>query len=314
MAPQMSLVAQRASPAHHVTQPFSISPSAGSVESSYTEEMNVLASDGAFGIGHVTGACWGTIGTGGAKSSRCGGKEVYEVPLCAACVVESEVDGVREESVIVQTGLRRVERVDGGLTRRRWEAKEGEKRGLTSSTVRASSHKSSGDGTAGEEAKACNTATKPTDPSDSVIWVDIFDPINGPSFKPSPLKPIPLFMQRPPNPAVVAQHQPHPADVHLQTPPPLSKSASAPCSVYPPASSVTSLRLRTHNTSQPTVPIPAGPAYRSPTPSRGHDARLPPAPPSEYITDTGSLDLRHKQAFTLVKEEPLKRPSSRLAP
>ncbi|KAF4468322.1 hypothetical protein FALBO_4805 [Fusarium albosuccineum] len=121
-------------------------------------------------------------------------------------------------------------------------------------------------------------------------------------------------MQRPPNPALVAQRQPHPADAHLQTPPPLSKPASAPYSIYPPAPPVKSLRLGTHNTSHPAVPIPAGPESRSPTPSRGHDARLPPAPPSEYITNTGPLDLRHKQAFTLVKEEPLKRPSSRLVP
>ena len=52
----------------------------------------------------------------------CGGKEVNEVPLCAPCVVEVEIDGVKEESVAVRRGLRRVEKVDGGLTRKRWEA------------------------------------------------------------------------------------------------------------------------------------------------------------------------------------------------
>lgn len=51
--------------------------------------------------------------------------EVMEAPLCAACVVEMELDGVREESVVVQRGLRRVDKVDAGLTRRRWEVKEG---------------------------------------------------------------------------------------------------------------------------------------------------------------------------------------------
>lgn len=49
-----------------------------------------------------------------------------EVPLCAACVVEVEVDGVKEDNV-VKRGLRRVEKVDGGLTRKRWEAKNSEK-------------------------------------------------------------------------------------------------------------------------------------------------------------------------------------------
>lgn len=65
----------------------------------------------------------------GVKGSDCGGREVAEAPLCAACVVEAEVDNVREESVVVKRGLRRVERVDGGLTRRRWEAKGDEKNG-----------------------------------------------------------------------------------------------------------------------------------------------------------------------------------------
>ncbi|ENH64209.1 hypothetical protein FOC1_g10013480 [Fusarium oxysporum f. sp. cubense race 1] len=43
-----------------------------------------------------------------------------------ACVVEIEVDGVKEDNV-VKRGLRRVEKVDGGLTRKRWEAKNSEK-------------------------------------------------------------------------------------------------------------------------------------------------------------------------------------------
>lgn len=55
---------------------------------------------------------------------RCGGvREVTEVPLCVVCVVEAEVDGLEEEAV-VQRGLRRVDKVDGGVTRKRWEVKE----------------------------------------------------------------------------------------------------------------------------------------------------------------------------------------------
>jgi hypothetical protein len=57
----------------------------------------------------------------------CGGKEVDKVPLCAAYVVEVEVDGVTEESTVVNRGLRRVEKVDGGLTRKRWEANNNER-------------------------------------------------------------------------------------------------------------------------------------------------------------------------------------------
>ncbi|KAJ4200596.1 hypothetical protein NW767_007218 [Fusarium falciforme] len=127
------------------------------------------------------------------------------------------------------------------------------------------------------------------DPSESVIWVDIFDPINGPSFKPSPLKPIPLFMQRAPNHGVKLQsQQPSALDIYLQTPPHLRKPASAPSSVYPPVSPAKSPELASKDASQLAASLPVAPASRSPTPSR-------------------------KQAFTLVKEEPLKRPSSRLA-
>jgi hypothetical protein len=63
----------------------------------------------------------------GQARDGCGGKEVTEVPLCAACVVEVEVDGVTDQNVVVKRGLRRVEKVDGGLTRKRWEANTSEK-------------------------------------------------------------------------------------------------------------------------------------------------------------------------------------------
>ena len=49
-----------------------------------------------------------------------GAREVIEPPLCAVCVVECEVDGL-DRGAVLQRGLRRIDRVDGGLTRRRWE-------------------------------------------------------------------------------------------------------------------------------------------------------------------------------------------------
>lgn len=60
----------------------------------------------------------------GVRRAAGGGREVVEVPLCVGCVVDVEMDGVREDEV-VRRGLRRVEVADGGLTRSRWEAKEG---------------------------------------------------------------------------------------------------------------------------------------------------------------------------------------------
>ncbi|KAF7544538.1 hypothetical protein G7Z17_g9871 [Cylindrodendrum hubeiense] len=111
-----------------------------------------------------------------------GGREVMEAPLCAACVVEMELDGVKEESVVVQRGLRRVDWVDGGLTRRRWEAKEGRgthghARRPPKSNARDSSLRG-GDGADSEAVSVGDPSTDYLAPLESAIWVNIFDPIN----------------------------------------------------------------------------------------------------------------------------------------
>ncbi|KAF5022801.1 hypothetical protein F66182_5143 [Fusarium sp. NRRL 66182] len=246
----------------------------------------------------------------GRKGEGCGGKEVTEVPLCAACVVEVEVDGVKEESTVVKRGLRRIERVDGGLTRRRWEAKNKEKYSKSSSNWQSSMN-NTGDGVASDGTLISNTPFR--DNSRSVIWVDMFDPINGPSFKPSPLKPIPLFMQRPPSPIHKPQHRSSAIDKYLQAPPALRKPHSAPSSVYPPASPAKDTVSNNYTVHQaPSRPVPSAP--RSPIPSREHDTQQYLAAADDYMDDIGHFDVRHKQAVSWVKEEPLKRPSSRLAP
>ncbi|KAI1337913.1 hypothetical protein F5Y15DRAFT_425339 [Xylariaceae sp. FL0016] len=69
----------------------------------------------------------GGRGEEGGASARAGeqvwfgrdkGREVEEVPMCAHCVVQCEGD---DEDAITQRASRRVERVDGGLGRKRWE-------------------------------------------------------------------------------------------------------------------------------------------------------------------------------------------------
>ncbi|KAF4967189.1 hypothetical protein FSARC_5222 [Fusarium sarcochroum] len=245
------------------------------------------------------------------RREGCGGKEVTEVPLCAACAVEVEVDGVKEESVVVNRGLRRIEKVDGGLTRKRWEAKNSEK-DSKSSTWQPSIN-NTGDGVAGDEATANNILSNFRDASRSVIWVDIFDPINGPSFKPSPLKPIPLFMQRPPSPIREPQRTLSAIDTYLQAPPTLRKPHSAPGSVCPPESLAKSTGPEHHIVRQPSPPLFVSTPPQSSIRSRGHDTQQPVVSPQDYVGDNGRLDVRHKQAVSWIKEEPLKRPSSRLA-
>ncbi|KAK5989924.1 hypothetical protein PT974_08187 [Cladobotryum mycophilum] len=70
-----------------------------------------------------------------------------------------------------------MERVDGGLARKRWEVQN------------AIEPNESFD-----DMLPCSTSPMP------IIWVDLYDPISNPSFQPHPLKPIPDFIERPANP------------------------------------------------------------------------------------------------------------------
>lgn len=182
---------------------------------------------------------------------------------------------------------------------------------------KASARDSSLRGGDGAESEIRSISDVPADcltPLESVIWVDLFDPINGQSFKPSPLKPIPLFMQRPRASIIESQYQPS-ADVgHLQKPP-LKNPVSGTSTVCPtpPAS--------TDWTSRPTTPrplasrpsTPHASAARPPTPLRARISTSSRESSLEYFGDIGPLDLGRKPTFAVVREEPLKRPSSRLA-
>ena len=153
------------------------------------------------------------------------------------------------------------------------------------------------DGHYGEDLKGGDASVDCTVPCDSVIWVNIFDPINGPSFKPSPLKPIPLFMQRPHIPIVEPQRQPSAVDLYLQSPLPLSpskNSISAPSTLCPTRS-----------------PTPVGLLSRVSSPYRPLSAQLR-IPSPDFAGDVGPQDVRRQYASAVVKEEPLKRPSSRI--
>jgi hypothetical protein len=72
----------------------------------------------------------------GGRASQRQALEVMQPPLCAVCMIEVELDELSEEAV-VQKGLRRVDKLDGGVTKRRWQVKEGQngihRRGLRAS-------------------------------------------------------------------------------------------------------------------------------------------------------------------------------------
>ncbi|KAK3357743.1 hypothetical protein B0T25DRAFT_579767 [Lasiosphaeria hispida] len=127
------------------------------------------------------------------------GREVEEVPLCANCLVEVDMDGLDKRSV-VQKGLRRVDKADGGLSRKRWEEREraAEKQRDANLRGRRNALPGYADGANSDcETPDFREETDDflTDSAESTVYVSILDPINKPSFKPSPTKPIPRWMQ-----------------------------------------------------------------------------------------------------------------------
>ncbi|KAK3504821.1 hypothetical protein B0T13DRAFT_409856 [Neurospora crassa] len=113
-------------------------------------------------------------------------------------------DGDKEEreKVVVKRGLDRIDRVDGGLTRQRWEMREGDKekerkkekektriggKGGLSSLRRGAVD----DGSLTRDDMASSSGSdKP-----ETIYVNIFDPVGREAFRPGLMKPIPDWMQ-----------------------------------------------------------------------------------------------------------------------
>lgn len=196
-------------------------------------------------------------------------------PLCAYCVVEAEVDGVKGEDIL-KKGMERVERYDGGVTRCRLEEKDRPLRaGL--------------DGITDEDGHT-QLRLDFSVPANSTIWVDIIDPINGPSFTPNPLKPMPWFMTRPLTPGMNALRRPSALDRYLHSPSPLSLSSPSATSTVCPS--------------------------RSPTPVAAPFEKRPVTPfdMSESVDSTASsrsLETKRQRTFSMIREEPLLRPSSR---
>ncbi|KAG6041366.1 hypothetical protein E4U41_004776 [Claviceps citrina] len=102
------------------------------------------------------------------------GEEMAQAPLCALCAVGCEVDSLDGRGIL-ERGLRRIDLVDGGVTRRRWIDKSRQQTPL-------------GHGGHDDHQKK-GMASVP------MFWVNMNDPINGPSFRPHPLKPLPFHMQ-----------------------------------------------------------------------------------------------------------------------
>lgn len=211
---------------------------------------------------------------GGAGAGANHAKEVDDVPLCAKCVAEVTSD---PEALLIPMALDRVERFDGGLSRRRWEARH-----------------------AG--AATCGVVTRPQEEAagraPSPIYVSMHDPLGQPAFRRSATKPIPSWMQYLPssqrrqqddnnnNPIITVANnnntEPRPASLLLDDDDDDYDyfSPSEPSSSSINAGASLDFKLAEHSD----LPLP------------------------EYNNNTPSVQM--SRSFTLIAEEPVQRPSS----
>ncbi|KAI1102974.1 hypothetical protein F4804DRAFT_353271 [Jackrogersella minutella] len=257
----------------------------------------------------------------------CAGREISEVPTCASCVVECEIDFTNERDV-VQSALHTVDRTDGGLARKRWEKKNGKisrravgeirrapvakfkadvwiqspplasRQHLSAQGQMHISHAShppvdgalSGSGESGDDNGDCVV------PLDSTIYVSVFDPIGRPAFKPSPTKPIPTWMQwLPSQRGCHRRNEPRPRSLLDE---------------YFPPDPVVSIKDHASSTytNCPTTP-PQDLPYSTPSPRPSYHRHTPRC---SDLSDLAESTIKAIKGPSFILDEPLMRPSSRL--
>ncbi|OHF02652.1 hypothetical protein CORC01_02048 [Colletotrichum orchidophilum] len=224
-------------------------------------------------------------GTAGKGNMR----EVEVPPRCAACYLGTEGEDV------VQKGLRRVEKVDGGLSRARWDSGEGRAGQLRRAPayIRSLSRDSSSLRRIGDGSHDESRGHLATPRADSTIYVSINDPMGQPAFKPSPTKPIPIWMQpfRDVEQAVNEEQRAPLASHPLVD---LSQTPATSTSGTPTMRSTKSLTP----TMRPTTPV---------------GSTSPPQTPPRSRSIWTPSEIRRAPPLSWVSNEPLKRPSSRFA-
>ncbi|KFY79483.1 hypothetical protein V499_01543 [Pseudogymnoascus sp. VKM F-103] len=138
--------------------------------------------------------CFGRLICGEKLAVGDGRLELDVVPVCGDC--EEGNEGVGRE----------IDRRDGGLGKARWERLIEPKHGSVSNEtlsgvaqtqVEVEAESRAKTGAAAESISYNGEHESPASPPP--VYITITDPINGPSFKPSPTKPIPRWMKQLPN-------------------------------------------------------------------------------------------------------------------
>ncbi|ORY69754.1 uncharacterized protein BCR38DRAFT_480922 [Pseudomassariella vexata] len=251
-------------------------------------------------------------------------KEILEIPMCANCVVEVELDSL-DQKTVVQKALRRVDKSDGGMSRNRWEKREGivtrsamghikrvpskmsrvPEEAAALSHTRPRSSRMAGDGTVSGSGESGDDGGECIVPLDSVIYASMLDPLGLSAFKPSPTKPIPRWMQMLPNqrrPPAQTERRPRSIlDEHFRD----VSSASAKDS-----------QASDLNTVCPTSPEPEARRPLTPTRSSPRRSRTEGSVSSHHSEYDElpqiSITVPRGRTISFVTNEPLKRPSSRV--
>ncbi|KAI0114873.1 hypothetical protein F4814DRAFT_448708 [Daldinia grandis] len=262
------------------------------------------------------------------------GREITEVPTCANCAVGCEVE-YENRQAFVRDALHRVDKTDGGMAKMRWVKMGGQTsrrvvgeikrvpatapksvqsppslnrsrwpvqgRTHTSHALRLPVDGALGaPGAPGAPEEAGDSGGGRVAPLDPVIYVSIFDPINEPAFKPSPTKPIPKWMRWLPSQRGQdrrkQQTEPRPYSIlDRYFPPNPIEQDNYPISNSP--------------TICPTSPSP-NPLYSAATPRPSNCLRTPRSLESGKLAESTITALKGP---SFVLDEPLKRPSSRMA-
>lgn len=258
------------------------------------------------------------------EPGRVKGREIDEIPLCGSCVEEVSTETAKDDHLIPMA-LRRIDRYDGGLSRRRWEKAmrqsdrddRSDDTPSSPSTLSEPEHQTSSTFDTGHQRRAQHVSRTP-----SPIYVSMHDPIAEPAFRRSRTKPIPKWMQylpskksdeldcmKRPSSVLDDYFSPHDSSVAGS-----DEESSIRTSPSPPAVPAHVVPIRSAipkpNEEQPTNPEETARSERSISLPRSSHAfvskPIQPAPAFKAF--------QMSRPFTFIDEKPGQRPSSRLQP
>lgn len=257
------------------------------------------------------------------EQGRSKGREIVQIPLCGKCVEEVSSE-TAEDDHLIPMALRRIDRYDGGLSRRRWEGltrqdTHEDHNHETSSPLEPISEPEQQDSTLSSSTGSRGHHSLRTP---SPIYVSMHDPVGEPAFRRSETKPIPKWMQYLPNrrsdewdcverPSSVLDDYFSPPDSSVAesdtesslrqplSPPPV------PAHIIPVRSAVSQTsEEQSNSTEQLAVPNPSISPPRSGPALVSEPTRT--APPFKTV--------QMSRPFTFIDEKPGQRPSSRFQP